>query len=170
MLELLGTLNRLPVFETNDLSKLINTTGWSRTDEEGWFKNDRNWGQRIDIVIPDIDIRRIRKIQVTVTGYYNIPANCLGWSILGCQIGSSFIEMGTNDAWDLPSTGQDIARGDLPRLSKVTRDAVGEIFQITVPDGSTLSKLYIGSAGYSSGAINYAISKRGLKDFKFWYK
>lgn len=172
MLEVLASKSELSILETNNLSVLMNTAGWNYNAQEGWFKNDFNWSTRYPLVLPNIDVSRIRKLEVTITGYYDIPAKCIGASMVElAHTGSgTVLAIGTGDAWDDPNIGQDILRGDLPVQSKAIRNAINETYQITVPKGQKATSLTIRSAGYSGGGVNYAHSRRGIKNFKFWYE
>jgi len=155
----------------NQLSDILpNTANWAYDATRGWYRDVYEWTNYQQSKFTPEFLSKIRKVSVAVTGYYNVPSDCMGVNILNIKLSNgTTMNIGTSDGWDLPSSGHSVYKGDAGVENNVTRNIVGERFTCTIPEGVTVTGISINSGGYyySTTGRYYAFSLRGLKDFEF---
>lgn len=161
----------LQVLSTNQISDLLaNPTGWVYAADRGWYKDDFTWSVKYPLKFTADFLSRISAVEVEFTGYYDSPSECIGANDVTVTYSQNSKTMGTVDAWDYGPTGQDIFRGDLGNLSKQLLNVVGQTFRVETPLNQTITKIELRSSGWSENGRNYAFSRRGMRNFKFYYR
>lgn len=170
MLELFFQDKPMKLFETNNLGELINAAGWVNDPVRGWYKDQYTWTERTPLKLPPGVLEGLRRIEATFTGYYNTPAGCIGLNVISLNTDGPAVSLGTDDPWDYGPSGQQIYRGDLGNQLQIQRDVIQERLGYNIPIGTKINSIVIGSTGYNGNGINYPMSLRGMKNFKFWYR
>ncbi len=160
-------------YDLTQLSSAITAAnGWVNDPVMGWRRDSYAWSNPLSLTLPSgSSISKLRRVEGVFHGYYNTPANCIGQNriIIQCTDGTTYT-LGTQDAWDAEASGQDLYLGDEGYVPKSRSDMVNRRLGITLPADKIASQLLVYSSGFSESGINYPISKRGIKDLKFFFK
>lgn len=167
-------INGIEVVNFTEITDVVNTTyNWIFDTTRGWYLNVYDWDLKHRSRLGLDFLSKVRKVSITFTGYYDNPAEAMSVNLVGIILSDgTSVTLGTSDSWDYAPTGQDIYKGDGGDEYKSVRNVVGERYTFTVPEGVTITDLFIRSSGYyypTTGRY-YAISLRGLKDFEFTLK
>lgn len=149
---------------------LVNKTSWQYSPERGCFKDTYTWGaQSLLGVSPDV-LKRIKRVSGVFTGYYNLPAGCIGESMIFIRLSNGTgVSLGTGDAWDLAASGQQIfTTGNMGTV--IYSNVVNQEYFYDIPAGLEVTELYLISNGFYGNGIYYPISRRGIADLKLSLK
>ncbi len=169
MLELLFKGEGLKYLDVNNLSDIMDTTGWVYDEVRGWHRPAYIWDTGVTLNLPANVLSKLRGVEAVFTSYYDQPAGCIGVNYLQINRSNGNKLLGTSDPWDYAPSGQVTYRGDVADEYQVVRNVVNERFGLTIPRGVTVSKIAAFSGGFSENGRNYPISLRGMKNFRFWY-
>lgn len=164
-------INGIEVVNFTEITDVVNTTyNWTFDATRGWYLNVYDWELKHRSRLSPAFLSKVRKVSITFTGYYNNPADSMGVSGMGIILSNgASVTLGTSDSWDYAPTGQDIYKGDAGNEFKAVRNVIGERYTFTVPEGVTITDLFIRSSGYYYPVTGryYPPSVRGMKDFEF---
>lgn len=149
---------------------LTDVTNWVNDPTRGWYKNTYSWDATSASKLDAGFLSNIRKVSAIFTGYNNIPAGCIGQSIIRLNLSDgTYALVGISDGNTTASSGQAVYTGK-PSLNQyyiTTNDLVAVKLEYVIPDGVTVTALFLGSNGYNNGATYYPFQNRGMRDFEF---
>lgn len=164
-------LTGVEVVKLNQIADiLVNTSGWVYDANRGWYRNVYDWGTTHNSKFTTEFLSKLRKVSAVFTGYYDNPAGSMANNALIIHLSNgSSVSLAISDAWDYGPSGQTIYKGDAGIETMVTRNVINERYTYTVPEGLTVTKIVLQSAGWyeSSNGRYYPFSLRGMKDFEF---
>lgn len=161
----------IEVVKLNQISDILtNTSSWIYDTNRGWYRNTYDWGTPHNSKFTADFLSKLRKVSAVFTGYYDNPAGSMANNSLAIHLSNgTIVSLAVSDSWDYRPSGQTIYKGDAGVETMVTRDVINERYTYTVPEGLTVTKIVLQSAGWyeSSNGQYYPFSLRGMKDFEF---
>lgn len=151
-----------------DLLDSSETVKFSHDTVRGWYRDSYTWSTPVYTKLTPETLAKIRKVSVTITGYYDYPNGALGENLLVLDLSDgSAANIGTVDGNTDPAPGQAVYRGDLGLILRYVGNINQQKYTYTVPEGLSVVNIRIYSNGYNGTGINYPFSYRGMKDFEF---
>ncbi|MCY1340003.1 hypothetical protein D9M68_18650 [compost metagenome] len=159
------------VVSFTDIVDILNdVTNWVNDPTRGWYKNTYSWNATNTSKLDAGFIASIRKVSAVFTGYNDTPAGCLGESIIRLDLSDgTFALIGISDGHTVAAQGQAVhyGRPSLGQQYTTTANIITTKLEYVIPDGITVTAVYLGSNGYNNGGTYYPFQTRGMRDFEF---
>lgn len=154
---------RLSEYVLENLGSMFSTTGWVEDATRGWYNNNYGWGTAHPINgIPAEVLSNSKELRGTFTGYFNTPSGSMSQSFVSVITNSRSVQMGTSDAWDLSTSGQDVMYGN-GGVARVYSNVLDYDLVMPFAESETISSVSAFSNKYES----YPVSLRGFKNLRF---
>lgn len=135
---------------------------WVNDPGRGWHRNAYGIDTVLSTRISQAFLSQVRKVDVTVTSYYNTPVNSLSSNCLLLITNKRTVKLGTYDGMADPAFGQLVYTGTGELNGQ--GDVIAAKFSYTLESDEVLQNITVQSGGYTSA---YPIGVRGMDQIVF---